>query len=290
MDEGRCLIDEPPKQGVPRGAVIPVAGIGASAGGLEVFQLLLADLPADSGLAIVFVSHLDPKHHSMLAEILAQATAMPVSEAADGMPVEANHVYVMPANADLTIAHGALRLAPRTQTPGFHMPIDRFLRSLAEECGSGAIGVVLSGTGSDGSAGLEAVKAAGGVTFAQDCASARFANMPQAAVTTGCVDFMLPPKCIAAELARIGRHPYMANAADTEPEPSPAADEERFGAILALLRAATGIDFSPKTLASCPVTGWWTPAPPSLRLTRLIIIRPTTAATTRSGKRRRRRC
>jgi len=244
MDEGLCLIDEPPKQGVPRRAVIPVAGIGASAGGLEVFQLLLADLPADSGLAIVFVSHLDPKHHSMLAEILAQATAMPVSEAAEGMPVEANHVYVMPANADLTIAHGVLRLAPRTQTPGFHMPIDRFLRSLAEECRSGAIGVVLSGTGSDGSAGLEAVKAAGGVTFAQDRASAKFAAMPQAAVSTGCVDFVLPPKCIAAELARIGRHPYMANAVSAEPEPAPAADEERFGAILALLRGATGIDFS----------------------------------------------
>jgi two-component system CheB/CheR fusion protein len=244
MDEGQCLIDEPPEPGVPRRAVIPVAGIGASAGGLEVFKLLLADLPADTGLAIVFVQHLDPKHHSLLPEILARATAMPVSEAADEMPVEANHVYVMPANADLTIAQGALRLAPRTQTPGFHMPIDRFLRSLAEECGSGAIGVILSGTGSDGAAGLEAVKAAGGVTFAQDRTSAKFATMPQAAVATGCVDFVLRPKRIAAELVRIGRHPYMADAAGTEPEPEPAADEERFGAILSLLREATGIDFS----------------------------------------------
>ncbi len=244
MDEGRGLIDEPPEPGVRRRAVIPVAGIGASAGGLEVFKLLLADLPADTGLAIVFVQHLDPKHHSLLAEILAQATAMPVIEAADGMPVEANHVYVTPANADLTIAQGALRLAPRTQTPGFHMPIDRFLRSLAEECGSGAIGVILSGTGSDGSAGIEAVKAAGAVTFAQDRVSAKFATMPQAAVATGCVDFVLRPKRIAAELVRIGRHPYVADAASAAEERTPAGEQERFGAILALLREATGIDFS----------------------------------------------
>src|ERR1022692_2401224 len=125
-------------------AVIPVVGIGASAGGLEVFKLLLADLPADTGLAIVFIQHLDPKHHSMLAEILARATTMPVSEAADGMPVEANHVYVIPANVDLSIAHGTLQLTRRTQTAGSHMPIDRFLRSLAGECGSRAIGVILS--------------------------------------------------------------------------------------------------------------------------------------------------
>ena len=180
----------------------------------------------------------------MLAEILARATTMPVSEAADGMPVEANHVYVIPANVDLTIADGTLKLAPRTQAPGSHMPIDRFLRSLADECGSRAIGVILSGTGSDGSAGVEAIKAAGGVTFAQDAATAKFATMPQAAVATGCVDFVLPPERIAAELVRIGRHPYIADAVRVEQERTPAGDEERFGAILAILHGATGIDFS----------------------------------------------
>ncbi|MGA9625965.1 MAG: chemotaxis protein CheB, partial [Bryobacteraceae bacterium] len=245
MHEGQRLSGEAPQQrDAPPLAVIPVAGIGASAGGLEVFQLLLADLPADTGLAIVFVQHLDLQHHSMLAEILARATAMPVSEAADGMPVEANHVYVVPANADLTIARGALRLAPRTPMPGLHMPIDRFLRSLAEECGSGAIGAILSGTGSDGSAGIEAVKAAGGVTFAQDPATAEFATMPRAAAATGCVDFVLPPERIAAELVRIGRHPYIADAASAAEGRMPAGDEERFSAILAILHGATGIDFS----------------------------------------------
>jgi two-component system CheB/CheR fusion protein len=225
-------------------AAIPVVGIGASAGGLEVFKRLLGLLPGDTGFGIVFVQHLDPNHHSMLAEILARATAIPVSEAADGMAVEANHVYVIPANVDLTIAHGVLNLTPRTQTPGSHMPIDRFFRSLAGECGSRAIGVILSGTGSDGSAGVDAIKAAGGVTFAQDAATAKFATMPQAAIATGCVDFVLPPEGIAAELVRIGRHPYIANADRAHQEPTPADDEERFGAILGILHGATGIDFS----------------------------------------------
>jgi two-component system CheB/CheR fusion protein len=228
--------------GVTR-AVIPVAGIGASAGGLEVFKRLLGLLPGDTGFAIVFVQHLDPHHHSMLAEILARATAMPVSEAANGMALEANHVYVIPANVDLIIAGGVLNLTPRTQTPGSHMPIDGFFRSLAAECGSRAIGVILSGTGSDGSAGVDAIKAAGGVTFAQDTATAKFATMPQAAVATGCVDFVLPPEGIAAEFVRIGRHPYIADA-DRAHQPTAERDEKWFAAILGVLREATGIDFS----------------------------------------------
>jgi two-component system, chemotaxis family, CheB/CheR fusion protein len=157
-----------------------------------------------------------------LAKILARATILPVKEAADGMPVEPNHVYVIPANVDLTIADGALKLAPRTQTPGSHMPIDRFLRSVADQCGSRAIGVILSGTGADGSAGVEAIKAAGGVTFAQDAATAKFATMPQAAVATGCVDFILPPESIASELVRLDRTlilrvPYAPNRSEPRP-------------------------------------------------------------------------
>ena len=221
--------EEMPEQVVTSVTAIPVVGIGGSAGGLEVFKRLLLDLPADTGFAIVFVQHLDPSHHSMLSEILARATSMPVNEAADGMPVEANHVYVIPANVDLTIAMGALKLAPRAQAPGPHMPIDRFLRSLADECGSRAIGVILSGAGSDGSAGIEAIKAAGGVTFAQDAATAKFATMPQSAVATGCVDFVLPPEGIAAELVRIGRHPYVADSAPAEQELTPDGDEKQFG-------------------------------------------------------------
>jgi two-component system, chemotaxis family, CheB/CheR fusion protein len=232
---------EPPSKGATS---IPVAGIGGSAGGLEVFKHLLVDLPADTGLAIVFVQHLDPKHHSMLSEILSRSTPMPVSEVADGMPVEANHVYVIPPNVDLAIEKGVLRLAPRMQGPGAHMPIDRFLRSLADECGSRAIGVILSGAGTDGSAGIQAIKAAGGVTFAQDQYTAKFASMPQSAVATNCVDFVLPPDRIAAELVRIGRHPYLAESSPAEPARMRDDDDAPFAAILAVVHGATGIDFS----------------------------------------------
>ena len=226
------------------GAAIPLVGIGASAGGLEVFKRLLGDLPDDTGFAIVCIQHLDPNHQSLLTEILGRATSMPVSEAADGVQVEANHVYVIPENVDLTVAGGALKLAPRTQTPGTHMPIDRFLRSLADQRGSRAIGVILSGAGSDGAAGVEAIRAAGGVTFAQDAATAKVASMPNAAVATGCVDFVLPPEGIVAELVRISRHPYIAAALGPQTEPMPSGDQEWFGRILDVLHGAAGIDFS----------------------------------------------
>lgn len=225
------------------GAAIPVVGVGASAGGLEVFRRLLADLPADTGFAIVFVQHLDPNHQSMLAEILGRATAMPVTEAADGVRLEANHVYAIKPNVDLTIASGALQLTPRTQIPGSHMPIDKFFKAMADHCGSRAIGVVLSGTGSDGSAGVEAIKAVGGVTFAQDAASAKFGSMPEAAIATGCIDFVLPPEEIGIELVRIGRHPFLADRVQS-PEDVESADERQFALILATLHGATGIDFS----------------------------------------------
>jgi two-component system CheB/CheR fusion protein len=241
VPEGPEETPEPPSKGT---TTIPVVGVGGSAGGLEVFKRLLADLPAETGLAVVFVQHLDPKHHSLLTEILGRSTKMPVTEAADNMPVEANHVYVIPANVDLTIAQGALRLARRTQGPGAHMPIDRFLRSLAEECGSRAIGVILSGAGTDGSAGIQAIKAAGGVTFAQDQYTAKFASMPQAAVATNCVDFVLPPGRIAAELLRIGRHPFLADLSTPEAGRMRDADEAPYAEILSVVHEATGIDFS----------------------------------------------
>src|SRR6185369_8973774 len=154
--------------------LVPVVGIGASAGGLEAGKLLLANLPANTGLAFVLVQHLDPKHHSSVTEILAKVSSIPVRLAADGIATEPDHLYVTPPEADLEIANHALRMTPRHPAPsGPHMPIDRFLRSLAQDCGSRAIGVILSGAGADGASGLEAVKAAGGVTLAQDPATAR---------------------------------------------------------------------------------------------------------------------
>jgi two-component system CheB/CheR fusion protein len=225
-------------------AGVSVVGIGASAGGLEAFRLLLGDLPADTGLAFVLIQHLDPTHPSSLSEILGRATAMPVREAGDGVRVKRDHVYVIPPNAELTIADRVLKLSPRGQIAGQHMPIDVFLRSLAQDCRSSAIGVILSGAGSDGSLGLQAVKEAGGVTFAQEPATAEFASMPQTADASAHVDFVLPPGGIAAELARIARDPHFAVVQPTEPGRSPQEGNAGIDAILTVMNETTGIDFS----------------------------------------------
>ncbi|HYW46449.1 MAG TPA: chemotaxis protein CheB [Bryobacteraceae bacterium] len=225
-------------------AGIPVVGIGASAGGLEAFKLLLSHLPPDTGFAVVLIQHLDPTHHSSLSDILGRATEMPVREAADGTPAEPNHVYVIPPNAELAIANRVLRLTPRGQVPGPHMPIDHFLRSLARDCGSGAIGVILSGTGTDGSGGLQAVKEAGGVTFVQEPATAEFPTMPQMAKAATRVDFVLSPERIATELVRIARSPYFAAPERAEQETPPREAEDQFRPIFTLMMEATGVDFS----------------------------------------------
>ncbi len=221
-----------------------VIGVGASAGGLKAFRLLLSTLPADTGFAIVFIQHLDPTHHSSLSEILGRSTRMPVEEATDGAPVEPNHVYVIPPNTTLTIAHRVLHLTPRSQMAQSHMPIDHFFRSLAQDCRSSAIGVILSGAGSDGSLGLQAVKEAGGVTFAQEPESAEYSSMPHMAELASGVDFILPPEKIAAELARIARHPHFTVLQDGPQELPPVEPGAGLQEILAVMHEATGIDFS----------------------------------------------
>lgn len=170
----------------------PIVGVGASAGGLEAFTQMLHALPVDTGMAFVLVQHLAPTHASMLTEILSRATSMPVTEVKDRMPVQPNHVYVIPPGTNMVISQGVLQLSPRTEIRGQHRPIDPFFRSLAEDQGHKAIGVILSGTAADGTLGLEAIKAEGGITFAQDD-TAQHDSMPRRAVAAGCVDFVLPP-------------------------------------------------------------------------------------------------
>jgi two-component system CheB/CheR fusion protein len=221
---------------------LTVVGIGASAGGLEAFTEFLQAMPADSGLAFVAVSHLDPEHRSALSEILSRVSHVPVHEVKDGMAIEANRVYVIPPNRDMVIAHGILHLAPRAETRAAHMPVDTFLCSLARECGSRAIGVILSGTASDGTRGLKLIKEEGGITFAQD-QSARFGGMPQSAIAAGCVDYILPPAQIAAELLRIARHPSQTQLEAVAPPRAAAEKEDVFAQILRLLSDATGVDF-----------------------------------------------
>lgn len=178
-----------------------VAAIGASAGGIEAISELMRNLPADTGMAFVLIQHLDPKHHSILTELVAKETPMPVTEVTDGMRLEPDHVYVIPPNATMSLTDHTLQLEPRGEARGVHMPIDHFMRILAEEQGNCAIGVILSGSGTDGTLGLVEIQAQGGVTFAQDEHSAKRDSMPRSAGLHGCVDHVLPPKGIARELA-----------------------------------------------------------------------------------------
>ncbi|MGB8698738.1 MAG: CheR family methyltransferase, partial [Thermosynechococcaceae cyanobacterium] len=171
-------------------------------------------------------------------------TSMPVAEVCDGMVVEPNCVYVIPPNAKMAIAQGILKLTTREKTRGVAMPIDAFFLSLAEDRGSRAIAVVLSGGESDGARGLEAVKGAGGITFAQCEASAKVSSMPNTVVATGQVDFVLTPPDIAAELANISRHPYVAHTSPAKAIAALAEGETALQTIFALLRTATGVDFT----------------------------------------------
>src|SRR6266446_6017053 len=237
-------VHQGPEPQQSRRAVFPIVGVGASAGGLEAFTQLHKALGSVTEMAYVLVQHLDPSHESALTELLAKATEMPVRQVADVTAVEPNHVYVIPPNVDMSISQGILRLTPRTETHGHHMPIDRFLRSLAEDQRSNAIGVILSGTASDGTLGLAVIKAEGGITFAQDDKSAKFDGMPQSAIAAGCVDFVLPPDAIAGELARIRAHPYLATSSSSRTAELVPDGDPQLKDILHLLRTANGVDFS----------------------------------------------
>src|SRR6266481_3446901 len=233
-------MQDAPTRGQERDATI--VAIGASAGGIEALTELLNYLPADTGMAFVLVQHLDPKHHSILTELLARKTTMNVTEVSDGLPIKPNHVYVIPPNATMSISDHTLHLGPREESRGAHMSVDHFMRSLAEQKGNRAIGVILSGSGSDGTLGMAEIQAHGGVTFAQDDATAKYDSMPRSAVQAGCVAPVCPPKEIPKELARIARHPYAApnilsGAAEAAPAPG-----RGLNTIFHVLRRATGVD------------------------------------------------
>lgn len=240
-----------PQAGLPsandsHAAPFPVVAIGASAGGLEALRQLFAHLPANSGMGFVVIQHLDPERPSMLARILEGIARHPVVEAVSGMRVEPNRVHVIPSGSDLTIQHGTLALGRRQTTGRLHLPIDIFFRSLAEDGKDRAIGVVLSGSGADGTEGLRAIKAEGGIALAQEPGSAQFRSMPESALTAGVVDFRGTPEEIAAELVRLVQHPYVVatRRARSEAE-EPEIDADRgLGKIFRLVREHAGIDFS----------------------------------------------
>ena len=223
--------------------LFPIVGVGASAGGLEAFSALVSHLPESTSMAFVFVQHLDPSHSSGLVEILSRKTKVPVREVTDGLKVEPNRIYVIPANADMIIRDGTLLLSARTMARGQHRPIDNFLRSLADDRGDQSIGVILSGTASDGTAGAGAIKSVGGITFAQDEATAKYNSMPRNAIDSGCVDFVLSPGAIAAELTRIEKHPYVARIRRPD-DALPIGSKSVLQTLFAMLRESKDVDFT----------------------------------------------
>jgi len=222
----------------------PVVCVGASAGGLDALKRFFENLPTSTGMAFVVVQHLDPTHPSALTLLLTKNSAVPVVEARNGQRVRRDRVYVIPPDAVMTLSNGMLRLATRASEKKF-MPIDHFMRSLAEELKNLAIGVVLSGTATDGTLGLEAIKAEGGLTFAQDESSAQYAGMPNSAIASGCVDVVLPPAEIARELMKVGRHPILARTSllDADNAGVPGSPDQ-FEKVFELLRRGTGLDFA----------------------------------------------
>lgn len=229
----------------------PIVGVGASAGGLEALMQLLSHLSSETGMAFVVVQHMAPDRQSLLSEILARKTWMPVNEVQDGMVVEPDHIYVIPPNTQMTLAQGVLHLTTRQKTQGKYLPVNAFFSSLAADRGSKAISIVLSGTDVDGAQGIEELKMAGGITFAQCAATAQFDGMPNTAVATGHVDFILPPHRIAEELVKISRRHHTTSLVCPEMEESPSGQktaeensENSLSQLFRLLERATSVDFS----------------------------------------------
>ena len=232
-----------PARSTPFGAKnnFAIVGIGASAGGLDACRKFLTALPAATGMAFVLVQHLDPTHESMMVDLLAGNTPMPVLQAAEGMPIAPDHVYVIPPGTYLSVDGGVLHLSQPQARHGARLPFDFLLHSLAKDCGARAIAVILSGTGTDGSAGLKSIKEQGGFVVAQDPDEAGHAGMPQSANMTGGVDLVLPAAAIPSKLVEYSRR--LADASMREAVVPPEGAENGLLKILDLLRTKTPYDF-----------------------------------------------
>lgn len=223
-------------------SLFPVIGIGASAGGLEAFEQFFRNMPPENGMTFVLVPHLDPSHASILTDILQRVTVMPVIEAEDQIMLKPNHVYVIPPNRDMSIFQGALYLNVPEAPRGQRMPIDFFLRSLAEEQGENSIGVILSGTGTDGTLGLRSILGAGGVSFLQEPSSAKYDGMPVSAIQSGLATYILPVEKMPDKLMS-----YVKTIMGTKAKPAPTAPVETTSSInkiMMIIRSKTGHDFS----------------------------------------------
>jgi chemotaxis methyl-accepting protein methylase len=218
----------------------PIVGIGASAGGLEALEQFMANVPADSGVAFIVIQHLDPNRPGVMPELLQRVTPMKVMQAGDGMQVQPNCVYVIPPNKDMSILHGTLHLLAPLEARGLRLPIDYFFRALADDRGDKAIGVILSGMGSDGTLGLKAIKEKAGMVLVQDPISAKFDGMPSSAIHTGLADIVATAEALPTRLQSAWRH-YQPNSLEQETE---SASQSGLDKVVIQLRARTGHDFS----------------------------------------------
>ena len=222
-----------------------VVGVGASAGGLEAFTEFLNVMPPDSGMAFVFILHLPPDHRSLVAEVLSRHTKMRVTEAGDRMPVEPNHVYVIRPAHVLTIKEGHLHLGPRLDGPKVaNRPVDDFFKSVADEQRERAIAIIMSGMGSNGTAGSQAIKAVGGLCIAQDPESAQFPSMPRHLIDTGYADFIVPPAEMPEVLLQYARHPYVSGGREADADSILQREKQHLREIMAVLRTRIKHDFS----------------------------------------------
>jgi two-component system CheB/CheR fusion protein len=222
--------------------VTPIVGIGSSAGGLEALEAFLDAMPVDGGMAFVIVTHQLPDHTSLLPDLLGRHTAMPISEVTAGMPIQPNQIYLSTPGSYLSIANATLQPMPRESRNGPPLPIDYFLRALAADQQERAIGIILSGTGTDGTLGLQAIKGYGGLTIVQAEDEARFAGMPLSAFATGAVDHMLPTAAMPQILLAFAQAPYLTRS--TEKDTRPDLTEDLLRQICILLRNRTKHDFS----------------------------------------------
>ena len=218
-----------------------IAALGASTGGMEALYHFFHAMPANTGVAFVVVQHLDPRHVSLTADLLAKHTAMPVTAATEGARIMPNHVYTAPSDQVLTLHRGRLRLAPRLDKGRLWLPIDRFFESLADDAGARAIGVVLSGAGSDGTLGAKTIAAAGGMVLVQEPASAGNDGMPRSAIATGSANHVLPVGRMPAVIATYARHPYVSG---EQAQNSVESDDRAIGLLMKLVQARRGYDFS----------------------------------------------
>ncbi|MEM9659492.1 MAG: chemotaxis protein CheB, partial [Planctomycetota bacterium] len=218
---------------MPRQRPFHIVGVGASAGGLEALEAFFDYMRLDSGLAFVVVQHLSPDFKSLMDELLSRHTEIAIHRVEDGLVVEPNAIYLIPPKKEMIISGGKLLLTDKDPNQALSLPIDTFFRSLAQDCGELAVGVVLSGTGSDGSRGIRAIHVAGGLVIAQSEETARFDGMPRSARETGVVDLTLPPEAISEALLNYVKHPFRNDAFDMR---DGVVSEEGMNAIYGLLR------------------------------------------------------